>query len=345
MDKHWAFVLRFILVLLCLIGAILLLYSLSWLIGLLVVSILIVYILYPLLVYLKRRFKLNHGLATVLVFLVFILFCGISLGLLVPVIYFEASELAESFPQYYYRFQEYISWLSQQIIIYEVEDEVRSYLVGLSDNLNQGIEYLAEASLALVVGAVDFFLIMFIVFYLLYDFQLVRDQVVNLFPSKSRVVVEEIVTIIDTNLGTFIRGSLIRCLVVGFITGLVLYIAGMPHAMLLGLIAGIFNFILYIGPYIAAVPAVLLSFSPFTPSPLIVIIIYVLIQVLDGIFLAPIVLGKIVKLKPITVIISILAGGSLAGLLGMVVAVPAAGMIKGFIEILKRSPAYKEGVD
>ncbi len=344
MDNHWAFVLRFVLVLLCLSGTILLLYSLSWLIGLLVVSILIVYILYPLLVYLKRRFKLNHGMATVLVFLVFLLFCGISLGLLLPVIYFEASELADSFPQYYYRFQEYISWLSQQIILYEVEEEVRSYLVGLSDNLNQGIEYLAEASLALVVGAVDFFLILFIVFYLLYDFQQIRDQIVNLVPFKSRVVVEEIITIIDTNLGTFIRGSLIRCFVVGFITGLVLYIAGMPHAMLLGLIAGIFNFILYIGPYIAAVPAVLLSFSPLTPSPVMVIIIYVVIQVLDGMFLAPLVLGKIVKLKPITVIISILAGGSLAGLLGMVVAVPAAGMIKGFIEIIKRNPAYREGV-
>ncbi|MFU8794335.1 MAG: AI-2E family transporter, partial [Dethiobacteria bacterium] len=85
----------------------------------------------------------------------------------------------------------------------------------------------------------------------------------------------------------------------------------------------------------------LLSFSPLTPSPLVVIIVYVVIQVLDGMFLAPIVLGRIVKLKPITVIIAILAGGRLAGLLGMVLAVPVAGIIKNIIELLKRGSAYR----
>jgi predicted PurR-regulated permease PerM len=124
--------------------------------------------------------------------------------------------------------------------------------------------------------------------------------------------------------GSFIRGSIVRCTIVGIVTGVVLAIIGMPYALLLGIIAGLFNFILYIGPYIAAVPAVLLSFSPLTPSPLIIIIVYVIIQVLDGMLLAPFVLGRIVRLKPITVIVSILAGGQLAGLLGMVLAVPFA---------------------
>lgn len=143
-------------------------------------------------------------------------------------------------------------------------------------------------------------------------------------------------------MGTFIRGSLIRCFVVGIVTGLVLFIIGMPYAFLLGLIAGIFNFILYIGPYIAAVPAVLLSFSPLTPSPLIIILVYVVVQVLDGIFLAPVVLGRIVKLKPITIIVAILAGGRLAGVLGMVLAVPVAGIVNGLLELLKQTPAYQD---
>jgi len=342
LEKLWPFAVRTIVLLLVIVGAIWFLESISWVVGLLLISILIVYIFHPMLLYLKRRFKLNHGLATGLVFLTFLLFCAFTVSLLIPVIYFEATELAETFPHYVERFQEYLTWFSEQVIILDVEEEVREYIIGLSDNLYQGIEYVAEASLQLIIGAVDFFLILFLVFYLLYDFQSVREKIVDIVPVNNRPLAKEIITIVDESVGTFIRGSLIRCFAVGVVTGLVLFIIGMPYAFLLGLIAGIFNFILYIGPYIAAVPAVLLSFSPLTPSPLVIILVYILVQVLDGIFLAPVVLGRTVKLRPITVIISILIGGSLAGLLGMVMAVPVAAIFKGLLDLLKRNPAYRE---
>ncbi len=342
LDKQWTFTIRLLTLLIILGGAALLLYSISWVVALLLISTLIVYIFYPLLVFLKKKFNMKHGLATALVFLVFLLTCALIVSLIVPIIYFEATELIESFPHYLARFQDYISWLSQQIIIFEVEEEVRSYLVGLSDNIHQGIEYIAEASLQLIVGAVDFFLILFLVFYLLYDFHLVREQLIDLVPVRQRPLVKELIEVLDLNVGIFIRGSLIRCFAVGIITSIVLLIIGMPYAMLLGLIAGVFNFILYIGPYIAAVPALLLSFSPLTPSPFLIILIYVAIQVVDGMFLAPVVLGRIIKLRPITIIVAILMGGSLAGLLGMVLAVPVAGTARGILEIIKRNPAYQE---
>ena len=342
LDKQWTFTIRLLTLLIILGGAALLLYSISWVVALLLISTLIVYIFYPLLLFLKKKFNMKHGLATALVFLVFLLTCALIVSLIVPIIYFEATELIESFPHYLARFQDYISWLSQQIIIFEVEEEVRSYLVGLSDNIHQGIEYIAEASLQLIVGAVDFFLILFLVFYLLYDFHLVREQLIDLVPVRQRPLVKELIEVLDLNVGIFIRGSLIRCFAVGIITSIVLLIIGMPYAMLLGLIAGVFNFILYIGPYIAAVPALLLSFSPLTPSPFLIILIYVAIQVVDGMFLAPVVLGRIIKLRPITIIVAILMGGSLAGLLGMVLAVPVAGTARGILEIIKRNPAYQE---
>lgn len=340
MEKQWSLILRLIGLILLVASLIWIANSISWLIGLLLISLLIVYILQPALMFVKDRLKIKHGPATAIVFCLFLLFCVFVISLVVPVIYYEASELIDAFPHYAARIQEYLSWFSQQTINLDIEEEVRGYLVNLTDNLHQAVEYIAEASMSLIGGAVDFFLILFLVFYLLYDFQAVREQALELVPKARRPLAEEILKIIDTNAGTFIRGSLIRCTIVGIVTGAVLAIAGMPYALLLGLLAGIFNFILYIGPYIAAVPAVLLSFSPLTPSPLVIILIYVVIQVLDGMFLAPIVLGRIVKLKPITVIIVILAGGRLAGLLGMVLAVPFAGIIKGILDIVKRGPAY-----
>ncbi len=342
MDKQWVFALRLISLLFLVVGAIWFFYSIAWLVGLLLISALIVYILYPLLVYLKKRFRLNHGLATALVFLLFILFCIFVVSLLVPVIYNEVNELADNFPHHLVRIQEFLSWLTQQTVMLDIEDEVRAFMASITENLHQALEYLAEASLMLISGTVDFILVLFLVFYLLYDFQAVRGQFIDSIPPGKRPLAQELLLIVDSNVGTFIRGSLLRCTVVGLVTGVVLSIVGMPHSLLLGVLAGIFNFILYLGPYIAAVPAVLLSLSPLTPSPLIIIIIYIAVQILDGMFLAPVVLGRVVKLKPITVIVSILAGGSLAGLLGMVLAVPVAGMIKGILELVKRGPAYEK---
>ena len=345
MDNHWRLAIKIVLLVFSLAAAVWLIKSLAWLIGLFLTSILIVYILYPILIKLKTRFGIKHGLATIIVFVIFLLFCSLVLSLVIPVIYYETSELIDAFPHYLVRLQDYISWFSQQTINLDIEDEVRGYLLNLTENLNQAFEYLAEASISLIGGAVGFFLILFLVFYLLYDFQAVREQLVELVPTARRPLAEDIIAIVDTNAGTFIRGSILRCTIVGIVTGVVLAIIGMPYALLLGLLAGIFNFILYIGPYIAAVPALLLSLSPLTPSPLLVILVYIVIQALDGMFLAPIVLGRIVKLKPITVILAILAGGQLAGLLGMILAVPLAGMIKGIIEIIKKGPAYQKGPD
>jgi predicted PurR-regulated permease PerM len=342
LDKYWSIILRFVFLVLIIIGAIWLLNSLAWVVALLLVSTLIVYILHPLLQYIKRSFAIKHGFAVVIVFVAFLLFCVLVFSLLIPIVYKEAIELAENFPHYLERFQIYLASLSQQTIRLDLENEIKDYLSNISENFYQAVEYLAETSVQVISKTVDIFLVLFLVFYLLYDFQAVRSQVIEVVPPAHRKLAEEFIAIVDANVGFFIRGSLLRCLIVGIVTGTVLFLIGMPYALLLGLIAGLFNFILYLGPYIAAIPAVLLSFSPLTPSPLIVLLVYVIIQIMDGVFLAPLLLGRILNLKPITIITSILAGGKLAGLLGMVLAVPLAGIVKGIIELLKRSAAYRE---
>ncbi len=345
LDSQWGFAVRFMAVFFILAGSLWLINSLAWLIGLLLVSSLIVYILYPFLNRLQRRFNLNHTLSTIIVFCGFLLFCILIVGLFVPVIYTEVTELIDNFPHYMGLFQEYLAWFSEQTINLQVEDEFRGFLASLSDNIYLALEYLADASLILISRAVDFFLVLLLVFFLLHDFHEVRAQLINLVPPAKRDLPIKLMDIIDTNVGTFIRGSLIRCLLVGIMTGVALFIIGMPYALLLSLLAGAFNFILYIGPYIAAVPAIILGFSPLTPSPLLIIAIYIAIQLIDGLLLTPIILGRAVRLKPITVILSILAGGRLAGLLGMVLAVPVAGMIKSLIDLVRESPVYRDEVE
>lgn len=343
MQQNWGLALRIIILLAFVAGAVWLLNNIAWVISLLLVSVLIVYTLHPILVWLKERWGLPHGAAVGTVFTAFLLICLLAIGLLIPLIYYELMEIADSFPLYVSRLQEYLEWVSAQLLRLELEEEFKDYLVDLARGLNQALEYVVEAAFALVQGFVDLFFVLFLVFFLLYDFNAVREQLVELFPPPKRTLARRIVNLVDLNTGNFIRASLIRCAIVGTVTGITLAVIGMPYALLLGILAGLFNFVLYIGPYIAAIPALLLSFSPLTPAPWIILVVYVVIQVLDGTLLAPVLLGRVVRLKPITIILSILAGGKLAGLLGMVVAVPVAGIIKGLLELLKEGPVYQDG--
>ena len=157
-------------------------------------------------------------------------------------------------------------------------------------------------------------------------------MIIKLLPVQYRKSGEDIISLIDRNVGNYIAGNVVRCTIVGFLTGFVLFLVGMPYSLLLGIIAGVLNIILYIGPYIAFFPALILSFSPMTPSPVIVILIYLVVQAIDGTVLSPLLLGRAVKLKPITVIISLLVGQQLAGVLGMILSTPVAGIIRSLLE-------------
>ena len=110
----------------------------------------------------------------------------------------------------------------------------------------------------------------------------------------------------------------------------------MPHAFLLGMLAGMLDVFPYVGPYIAALPALLLSISPQAPSIIVVVIIYIIIQIIESLVLSPLLLGQAVKIKPVTVIFCMLSGYQIAGILGLLLFVPLAGIIKNLVMYYQR---------
>ena len=134
---------------------------------------------------------------------------------------------------------------------------------------------------------------------------------------------------VDNVVSKFIRGQLLDGLIVGILSSLGLWIIGLDFPVLIGMTAGIFNIIPYFGPLIGTVPAVivgLLSGSPI--KALFAVLVLLLVQQLDGAIIAPKVVGESVGIHPVFVILSIIIGGALFGLLGMLLAVPTAGIIK-----------------
>ncbi|MGI6319146.1 MAG: AI-2E family transporter [Firmicutes bacterium] len=332
LDNDTRKIIKIVFVVALLIVFFVFLYHISWVIELTLISILIVYILSPIAEYLKRRLKFSHFLAVAASFLLFLLSIIILISLIVPVVQNEIQGILKDLPHYIRQIHLIAEDLSEKLMDYELSAEFTELIPDLSSNLRSVLENVANISISVVGSIVDMFMIAFIVLFLLYDFQNIRNSILKFMPVKYKQYAIDIFQIIDQNFGGYIRGNILRCTIVGLATGIALSIAGMPYALLLGIIAGVLNVILYIGPYIAAVPAILISVSPHTPSTAVTIIIYLLVQAIDGTVLAPLLLGRFVKLKPITVIICLLIGGELAGFMGVLLSIPLAGIIKSLIE-------------
>lgn len=306
--------------------------QIAWVIELLVVSLLIVYTLHPVVLFFKARLRLPHAPAVVLAFLLFLLFTIAVGGLIIPLVQNEIRSILTEIPFYARQIQFHIADLTEYLQGFGLEREHLESIINFPANIPRLAEEATRFSISVFAAAVDIFLILFIVFYLLYDFQGVRNAIVWIAPVPYREHAAALISIVDNNFGGYIRGNIVRCTAVGILTGIILFLIGFPYALLLGVLAGVLNIIYYIGPFISIIPALLLSFSPDAPSPLLIIAIYVFVQALDTSVISPLVLGRAIRIKAITVIVCMLIGQQLAGFLGMILSVPLAGIVRCVIE-------------
>jgi len=144
----------------------------------------------------------------------------------------------------------------------------------------------------------------------------------------------ELCSRVNKVVGRFVRGQLIVSVVVGGLVALGLSLLGVRYALFLGVLAGLFDIIPYFGPVLGAIPALVLAFLRDPLTALWTLLMFVAVQQLEGSVLSPKIVGEQVGLHPLTVIFSVLAGGELLGVTGMLLAVPAAATVKvtaGFI--------------
>jgi predicted PurR-regulated permease PerM len=204
----------------------------------------------------------------------------------------------------------------------------------LSAALRRLVETLAQGTLDVVLsiasGAFWVMFILIVAFYLVKDAHRIADQVVELAPpgyqQDAMRLRQEIVQVWNA----FLRGQLLLGSVVALATAIIDTGIGLPYAWALGLFAGVMELVPNIGPIIAAVPAVLLALiqgSAFIPLgnfwfAVLVAGTYLVIQLVENNLLVPRILGRTLDLHPLAVLIAVLAGGQLAGILGVLLASP-----------------------
>ncbi len=144
---------------------------------------------------------------------------------------------------------------------------------------------------------------------------------------------------IESSFGKFFRAILIETLLVAVMSIIGLLILKIPNAIILGIICGITNPIKYFGPFIGAIPTILVILLGPTPDVYVfyVAIVFVIVQQIDGLILFPWLVGKSMNMHPLWVLLTVIAGGYAFGILGMVFAVPVVFLIKTIVEVSHKS--------
>ena len=173
-------------------------------------------------------------------------------------------------------------------------------------------------------GIADFIVVVFAGIYLATQPNFYRAGFIKLVPSAKRKIAAEAMLESERALRLWLKGQAIAMLVVGLLTGLGLWAIGMPSALTLGLLAGLLEFIPFAGPFIAAIPAVLLALAAGPEMTLWVVLLYLAVQQFEGNLLTPIVQQYAVDLPGVVLLFSLIGFGSLFGILGVILAAPLA---------------------
>lgn len=310
------------------------LYKLAPVISLIVIAIFLVYTINPLVnLLIRNKFKpfLAAVLASFLVLLAVIMFFYFLIPGLInemrQLIFFLTTEMISDIPRLASQLEEIDARFNLELTAAFI-DYSQQFVRQAPGNIQLLLRNLTTLSMNVLARIWVVIALIFLVFYLVIDIEKARQNLTLLFPQIYKDNIAHILSIIDQKVGAYIRGTLLKCIFVGLLTWLGLTLAGMPFALMLGIMAGLFNIILYIGPFVAAIPALLLSLMPGTPGLLIVAMIYIIVQILDAFLFTPLFLGKATDLSPLTVIIIVLIGAQLMGVLGIILAIPITATLK-----------------
>lgn len=181
---------------------------------------------------------------------------------------------------------------------------------------------------------IELFLVPILAFYMLLDREKIRSALVSVFPPSQREQWQKLISSSSEVIDKYIKAQVLLCTIMGILATVIFTLLELPFALLAGIIAGITKAIPIVGPFLGAIPALALALLNPNPGRLIVwvIIFFSLAHLLENKIVLPKVMERYVNLHPITIILSLLAGGQLAGVLGMFVAVPVAAVVKIFVE-------------
>jgi predicted PurR-regulated permease PerM len=314
---------------------------LLWLLGDVLVpfvaGMVIAYLLDPLADWLERR-GASRTMATTLLTVLFILLALGAIFLLAPMVGGQIRSLSRALPGLIESGWGWLGpWVEEIRARFDLatDAELQRALQGYAGNLGTwatGLLAGLASGGAVVLNIVSILVITPVVaFYLLRDWDPLVATVDGWLPRDHRETIRRLLKEIDRSIAGFLRGQLSVCVLLGLFYGLGLMALGLEGGLLVGLLAGLISFIPYVGSITGFVASIVLAAVQFGPTDWLMLGLtaglFAVGQFIEGNFLTPKLVGERVGLHPVWVIFALLAGGSLFGFLGVMLAVPVAAAI------------------
>jgi len=310
--------------------------SLTHLFFLVVLSVFFAYLIEPLIQIIRRPFEnmtydkyMPRPLAIATAYLIVFSTLGIAVTVLTPKVAEQARQLSVSLPGYAASIQGRFRDVSNRYERYKIPEAVQTQINEKASGIVGAVgTQVTEFLIALVSYVPWLILVPVLAFFFLKDANLFRVSVLRIFPTGDwRSRIESIIHDVNTTLAAYTRAQLISCLLIGTLCTVAFYLLGVDYALLLGVLAGIFEFVPLIGPLTIAIIAIFIAGLESSSEAIYVAIFLAVLRILqDYIFYPRIVRGGI-HLHPLAIILSVLAGEQVAGIPGVFLSIPVVALL------------------
>lgn len=297
-------------------------------------AVLFYYLLNPLVNRLVKRLKVKRKLAIWLVFGGILLIAALVIIFLIPVLENQLNQLVNNFPAIWnyvlIQTEELLDtgWLTELYqelqatnIIERITEQVTNVFSVTIDSIGNVFGVLGRIILTV-------FTMPFVLYYLLADGQRFKQGILKITPTKVRPTIQKFLSLSSRQVGSYVRGQLLVAIAVSIIFFVGYTIIDLDYALILAISAGLLNLIPYLGSIMAAIPAMILGLFISPWKFVQVLIVLAVEQFIEGRIISPQILGNELDIHPIIILFILLIAGSLFGFMGLILAIPAFGILK-----------------
>jgi len=218
-------------------------------------------------------------------------------------------------------------------VLTDITDDLTTTVREIAANLASGVATGITGFVTTLTGIVlSLVIVPFILFYLLWEGEKMPKFILRLFPPRMRKFVGEVMSDMDHQISSYIQGQILVSICIGIMVTIGFLIIDLDYALLLGALAMLTSVVPYLGPVIAITPALIIA---IVTSPWMVVkvgIVWTIVQLVEGKFISPQIMGKSLSIHPITIIFVLLTLGSLFGVVGIILGLPIYALIKVLVQ-------------
>ncbi len=307
---------------------------------LLILSVFFAYLIDPLVKFIRRPFKdrnieriMPRSLAIVIAYLFVFTIAGVAIANIAPAVGRQAQEFGTNIPTYAQSIRQRVNDMNRRFDRLRIPDEVQTEINRNLTDIGASITSSVGNSVLMSFSYIPWFLLVpILAFFFLKDVNLFRLGVLRMFPAgRWRYRAERVMADVNTTLAAYTRAQIISCIIVGLICTAGFYLIGLRYALLLGILAGIFEFVPLLGPLTIAIIVVLTSAGGDDPwNALYAGIFLIVLRITHDYFTYPRIVRGGIHMHPLAIILAVLAGEQVAGIPGVFLSIPVVAVASVF---------------